>query len=120
MSIEAQVLQLKMKTPIYPFYRKEVVKVDENHSKYILETLIRIEREGLYYLIRNKMEYIIENSTLNLNIEKVFQLFHKQVYEQYILYIVDVNLVDNEDNLINVTDTDQRSEEERLKQTLIF
>lgn len=123
--LKARLQYLKQNVPTYPLYRKQEVEIKEagwkvGSNKVTLDILLRIERKGVWYLVRNRLEHIFLEENREFVMEEILSTFHKNVYTQSILYIVDTNLKDIEGNPINIADTDQRSEVERLTEILKF
>ena len=106
-----------MTNKIYPnieFKSASVVEGDNINKHFKLFTKIRKQSvDGKWYLT-NVMKHGV-----NMKYEDMFHQFIKEVYNYQILGIVSTNITDLYDNPIWELDSDQRSEEERLKSFLI-
>lgn len=87
--------------------------VTDIHLK--LSTKIRkLHTDGKWYLM-NVVKYAI-----NMKYEDVYKLFIKEVYIYQILGIVNTDIVDSQGVAICKLDTDQQSEEDRIKSLIML
>lgn len=102
---------------IYPnieFKSASVVEGDDINKHFRLFTKIRKQSaDGKWYLMN------IMKHGVNMKYEDMFHQFIKEVYNYQILGIVSTDITDLYGNSICELDSDQRSEEERLKSFLI-
>lgn len=104
MSLEAQELQIRMETPVYPLIKVEYL--GEKGIKY--STFIRKKGEDdRYYLIKLIKEYqFFPDEKPSFEVTKFINLFHQDCYMFLIIGRVNINS--------SLLDTNQESEVDRL------
>jgi hypothetical protein len=118
-----QTEELKKTYPLYPIYNKKIGPVTDTMVEVTLESLVRIQREGSYYLILCRLQHSIPNAEKNITniiMEQITNMFHTNVYRALILHRLDFSLVTPDGSPVIYADTDQRSEEERLSELFKF
>lgn len=114
MSLEAQQLQLKMETPIYPLMK---VEFNEEERTLHYSTLIRKKHEdGQYYyltLVQEKWK-LFDNEDFNRDPTRFINCFHQKCYKFIILGRVNESLIDHKGDPLSDIDSNQETEQERL------
>lgn len=104
------IARLYKASPLYPKYLKETQYQGEPgklmQEIFVLSTIVRIERKGIWYKIHLVEQYLVNQSKRETDIELLLQRFIQQAYF-IILYAVPSEMV--------VADKDQTSEILRVK-----